>query len=80
MPRRSHVKVGPGEGIENIEPYEISITLPAEAHQYLTLLAALLYEKSGRKRTYSKQDIIRSLIESHRVRNFVLEMQLTPED
>lgn len=83
MPRRSHVKVGPGEGSEDIVQYELTVTLPKSLHDYLAQLVTRLNErrkKKGKTRPVSRQDVIRAILAKRAEEDLLLGNQLDPED
>lgn len=83
MPRRSHVKVSPGESDERIVQYELTVTLPKALHDYLVRLTTRLNErrkKKGSTQPISRQDVIRAILAKHAEEDLLLGNQLDPED
>lgn len=77
------MKVGSGEGGEDIIQYELTITLSKPLHDYIVQLATRLNDrrkKKGSTRPISRQDVIRAIIAKHAEEDILLGNQLDPED
>ena len=79
MPRLTH-KPGPGEGGEYLHPYELRIMLAPELHQFIVLEAARLNSRSGQRRTYTIQDVVRAILAAYQEKKIILGMQINPDD